>query len=237
MDDGAKDVAQAMELLGMLKKDGVDVVVATPHFYLDDDSVDDFLKARSESALRLNEAILSSKKNFPEIRLGAEVYFSPALLELEIDKLCISGTNYLLIELPYQSFSTVLLNSFHDFVRYCGHGIILAHIERYFEFNTFGSIDEILEGEVLAQFNCDSALEWRTRNRLLKLFFEGRLHIMGSDAHDPVRRPPRFGKAEKFLRRKYGNNEVNLLLKAAELAIKNAESGKIAGLRQGSFSF
>ena len=44
VDDGAKNMETAIKLLEMLKEQGVTDVVATPHFYPDEDNAEEFAK-------------------------------------------------------------------------------------------------------------------------------------------------------------------------------------------------
>ena len=46
MDDGAKNIEESKKLLKMLKDQGIDLVVATPHFYPMDMNLEDFIEKR-----------------------------------------------------------------------------------------------------------------------------------------------------------------------------------------------
>ena len=47
MDDGAKDTDESLALLRLTKEQGIDGIVATPHFYPDRENPEDFLLRRS----------------------------------------------------------------------------------------------------------------------------------------------------------------------------------------------
>ena len=49
IDDGSRDVSESLALIEKLSEQGVDTVVATPHFYADDNSVDAFLEKRNKA--------------------------------------------------------------------------------------------------------------------------------------------------------------------------------------------
>ena len=55
MDDGSKDVAESISMLGMQTSQGVGTVIATPHFYANDETVAAFLKRRAEASEALKE--------------------------------------------------------------------------------------------------------------------------------------------------------------------------------------
>ena len=101
IDDGAPDVETAVSMLIKSKSQGVDVVVATPHYYSHKQTVDEFLKNREESYELLKKYLDENQLDVPEIRLGAEVRFSHEIMEMQPEKLVIEGTNTILIELPF----------------------------------------------------------------------------------------------------------------------------------------
>ena len=57
LDDGSHSIAQSLEMLTMLKEQGVDTVIATPHFYANDESVEKFLERRERSARALKRTL------------------------------------------------------------------------------------------------------------------------------------------------------------------------------------
>lgn len=48
-DDGSRSTDESVKMLLALKEQGIDAVAATPHFYANDESVEDFLKRRQAS--------------------------------------------------------------------------------------------------------------------------------------------------------------------------------------------
>ena len=49
MDDGARDVKEALSLIDLLRKQGVSGAVLTPHYYPHEETVNEFLKRREEA--------------------------------------------------------------------------------------------------------------------------------------------------------------------------------------------
>ena len=49
IDDGSRSVEESVELLDMMAADGVDIVCATPHFYMHEISIEKFIKRRNEA--------------------------------------------------------------------------------------------------------------------------------------------------------------------------------------------
>jgi protein-tyrosine phosphatase len=214
IDDGAQSIGESLKLLEVLKNDGVDVVVATPHLYLHRQSVERFLEQREESVRKLSAAI--EGRDFPRIIVGAEVYFTTALSSSQLEMLCIGDTDYIMIELPYNVFSRTFLNSFADFVNCCEQNIILAHVERYFDYNQAEYMHEIMSYDVISQVNSDSFESIRSRKLLTKLIKNGEVHLLGTDLHSLDRRPPTFGKAERFIRKKISDSAFENMMRTAE---------------------
>ncbi|MCL2018753.1 MAG: histidinol-phosphatase [Oscillospiraceae bacterium] len=228
LDDGAENVAESLRLLKMLKKDGVDIVVATPHLYPHRDSASSFLKNREESAGILKDAMKDG--DYPKVVLGAEVYFLDGIYNLPLDKLCIGDTDYLLLELPYMNFDDDFMDSFANFMNSCKVKIILAHIERYFDFSEAKRVFEIISYGLPAQGNCDSLLSVRTRRYTLDLIKNGKINLLGTDLHSIRRRPPRFKEAEQVIRKSLSADVFENMMRTAEEVLnskKDKENQKL----------
>ena len=61
VDDGTVDIKEAIEILTALKKQGITHVMATPHFYPQEDDFDSFLN-RSSKAYNLLIYTIKDKK-------------------------------------------------------------------------------------------------------------------------------------------------------------------------------
>ena len=220
MDDGPETVDEALKMLRILKKDGVDIVLATPHLYFHRDSVSTFLERREARAKILFEAI--EKKNaetgeeFPRIIIGAEVYFTPALINMPLRELCIENTDYMLLELPYSHFTSSFMNSFANFMNVCEVNVILAHIERYYEYIHSDCVDEIVAYGLTAQGNCDSLLSVKSRARALKMIKENKIQLLGTDLHNLRYRPPNFKDAENLISKKLSRETFDNLMRNAK---------------------
>jgi len=216
LDDGAETLSESLKLLKMLKKDGVDIVVATPHLYLHRDSLSSFLRRREESAKKLTEATKAEPDSYPKVIIGAEVYLMSGVQSLPLEKLCIEGTDYMMLELPYSPFTTTFMNSFANFINFCDVKIILAHVERYFDFSEPERVDEILDYGLMSQGNCDSIINSRTRKSTLKLIENGDISLLGTDLHSVRMRPPHFKEAEQIIRRKLLDGVFENMMSTAE---------------------
>ena len=99
IDDGSRGTDMSMQMLETSYNYGIDVMVATPHFYIRHTDVEGFLRHRNDSYRALMHKAKSRNTPIPDIRLGAEVFYFTGISALEdLDKLCIEGTKYLLLE-------------------------------------------------------------------------------------------------------------------------------------------
>lgn len=200
IDDGSRSIDTTAAMLTESLRQGVEVVVATPHFYAERDSVERFLKRRDAAMERVKE--LDQDK--PEILLGAEVaWFDGISRARHIDLLRIQGTDVLLLELPFCSWNSNMIRELDQITR--EHQIILAHLERYLDIPGNGkAMGNILEMPLYVQINAGSLLDWRKRRRILRMFRKGQAHLLGSDCHGMNRRPPNLPVGRHVIEKKLG---------------------------------
>ena len=98
VDDGSRDVEESIKMLSELKAQGIEYVVATPHFIANAESVDEFLKRRDEAYASLTAV---AGEDLPKILCGAEVKYYPGIARMEgLEKLTVGDTRILLLEMP-----------------------------------------------------------------------------------------------------------------------------------------
>lgn len=229
IDDGAKDVKESIELLKEMKEQGITKVVATPHYYPAEQTVEEFIEDRTNAYNTLMSAI-KAEDNLPEIVLGAEVYFTSSLGEFDIEKLCIENTDYFILELPYQNFTDHLLRQVINFINSCPKIPIMAHIERYFKFTSPDKIYDLLSYGVLAQMNTSSLLYGEGKRACKKLLKSDLIQVLGTDTHSVDHRPPTMDTGKKFIEKKFGVEEFFRLQKKAELILDNAEIDEVLSI-------
>ena len=199
IDDGAASLSEAIDLLYEEQKQGVTDIVFTPHFNIQETTIDEFLSKRDKSFEQLLKEIEKhpSLKNL-NLHLGAEVKYNPNLIYNDIFDLCIRGTSYLLLELttshPFNFEQTVL------WMLSKGISPILAHVER-FEYITSNSklLEDLLYAGVVFQCNASSLYSKRLGKRVKKLLKHGYVQLLASDTHNMNTRPPELIKGlEKY---------------------------------------
>lgn len=209
MDDGSRDVAESLTLLEMLKEQGIDTVVATPHFYANDESVESFLKRRRESYERL---IPQVPQNAPEILLGAEVRYYPGIGRMaELNSLRIEGSRVLLLEMPMSRWTQYSVRELIELAGTRDVKLVLAHIERYLSFQSSSVWEQLLESGILMQVNTEFFTQFGSKHKAIRYLEGGRVQLLGSDCHNTKSRPPLFDKAVKLISKKLGDEFISEL--------------------------
>lgn len=206
MDDGSRDTAESISLLKMLVEQGVDTVVATPHFYANDESVDDFLKRREISLNNLKEELF---EDAPKILCGAEVkYYSGISRMSELEKLAVENSGLLLLEMPFSRWTEYTVRELVELSGHTDLTVVLAHIERYLSFQSRDVWERLYDSEILMQANATFFTKITTRRKALSLLKNDMIHFIGSDCHNLSARPPFIGKAFEIIKDKLGDDFI-----------------------------
>ncbi len=221
-DDGARNSRMSIDMLLDSKAQGVETVVATPHFYCTGKTVEQFLERRDIAYNRMLKRINEWGAEVPEIKLGAEVHASVSLSEIpDLDKLCIEGTRYILLEMPYQTWQPWIYEMIYSLIVKFDVIPIMAHMERYMSINKkIEDYYELLSMNVLGQANAEGFLSFSSRRFLSKLIEKDMIHVIGSDMHNMDSRKSCIGAAVSKIEKKFGkelmntfeNNAKNILL-------------------------
>lgn len=213
MDDGSSGSAESVEMLRELWKQGVRAVVATPHFYPWNDEPEEFFERRAASSERLCEVLREHEgEEFPTVYIGAEVAFYRGLASYaELSKLCIIGTDHILIEMPFEKWSRTMVDEVISIKKTRSITPVIAHIERYFSCIDESMLDALVENGCVIQGNADPLLRFFARRRILDLIKRERIHVLGSDAHNMTSRAPHIDRATAVLKEKLGEKTVDAL--------------------------
>lgn len=207
MDDGSRDAAESVSMLNALSGQGTDTVIATPHFYANDESVDSFLQRR-QSAYEL--LMTQLPENAPQIRLGAEVSYYQGIAGMaDLKKLRIEGTRMILLEMPSTKWTEYIIKELTDLATAKGMTVVLAHIERFLSMQSSKTWDRLYECGIRMQVNASFFNERSTRRLALSLLKKGNIHFIGSDCHNMTTRPPRLGEALGVIEKKFGKELID----------------------------
>ncbi len=225
VDDGACNMEESLQLLESMAAQGITSLIATPHFYAEDNHLTPFQhNAAMQKSLNKLKAEISGM-DFPHIKLGHEVHYFHGISTCEeITSLCFSGSKYFLLELPYMHIGSGVANEIVDFSLNFGVKPILAHIERYARHDAFDDLlDIIKEGFAEAQVNCDSIIDKRLRRLSFDLIKSGYISYLATDTHSITTRPPRFSEAIEIISKKIGSSEANKLCSNANRLFQEIE--------------
>jgi protein-tyrosine phosphatase len=201
VDDGAKSIEDALELVHVALSKGINHLCLTPHVNSKESTADKTLQIRHFEQLK------KATEQLPiTLYLGAEIYLGDPFPTLDFKTLTLNDTHHVLVE-----FSSVVET---DIVDYCyqlqlkGFQVIIAHIERY-GYLTELDLIELKQLNVLFQVNASSLV-----SKAHKVFHQRAWHylklklvdIVSSDAHNLTTRP--FLIDEAYMRIKRKMNQV-----------------------------
>ena len=203
MDDGSRSVEMSLQMLHLMRESGTDVAVATPHYYRKHESITSFLQRREASFDRLTSHL---DENCPKILSGAETaFFFGIEEEAEINRLCMQGTNALLLEMPFAAWTDYEANAIERLCFDRQLTVVLAHFERFLVNKRNSAISKrILQLPVLVQLNAESLLPFFSRKPWLQMLQNKSAHLLGSDCHDLSRRKPNLGQGRAVVEKHLG---------------------------------
>ena len=181
IDDGAKDQEMAVQMLRAQKASGVERIALTSHFYPLGEELDAFLKKRQQAW----DLLMSGwdVSTMPQVRLGAEVHFSPSLADMDLQSLTLEGTGYLLLELP-DSIQPAFLEPVLQQLLDGGITPILAHVERCVYFaEKPAKLQQLIEMGALAQISLRMLSNKRMRQFAEICLQKNVAQIIASDIH------------------------------------------------------
>lgn len=228
IDDGSRNVEESVALLDMMADDGVDIVVATPHFYCSENSIKKFIENRKNAYEKLKPFL---KRTHPKIALGAEVLYDPALIRSsEISELCLQGTDYLLLEMPYTKLTPDIIKNVEELAGSSQIKLMIAHIERYLHFTAYDDLAKLMELDVIGQLNAKSFTKFSSRRMCKKLINDGFVYILGTDYHRTDSGHELLSAAEEVIINKFNEKMIGRIADNGQLILENAPIHKLKRL-------
>lgn len=197
VDDGPNSWEMALEMCEIAARDGITHIVATPH------ANHNFEYDRKQNALKLDEL----RKRAPgslNFSLGCDFHFSYENVEDAVahpDRYAITGTNYLLIELSDYSIPPAMTDNMFQ-LNSVGLTLILTHPERnpilqshpqtVLSWANAGCVVQVTASSLVGSWGkvAKKTARW--------LMDRDAVHVLASDAHDPLRRPPLLSEAAEI---------------------------------------
>lgn len=213
VDDGSRSLQMSLDILEMMKKQGITDVMATPHFDACSESIEDFNEKVNTALTELNSA--TKGLDLPNVHIGCEVYYFGGIgKSYGIRNLTLAGSDYLLLELPFTTIDDNIIKDINNLCSTVGVIPIIAHIERYHRFKGFKKILKLIEaGEVFAQVNAPSILDSHFRRITKKLIKKGYVSYIATDSHSTDKRPPMMEQALNEIERLFGKTQRNIIVK------------------------
>jgi Capsular polysaccharide biosynthesis protein len=210
MDDGSRNVEQSLRMLRLSAAQGVDSIVATPHFSIRKENIQDFVDRRRKAYELIETACIHGYEG-PKIYLGAEAAYFPGMSWYKnVSDLCIDGTSYMLLELPFEPWSKHMINEVCCLRASRGITPIIAHIERYAKYiSSKENVSQLLDAGALMQMNTSFLVSPLTRMKSLKYLKTEKVHLLGSDCHNLTDRKSDFDAAIKIIRHRLGEAKIN----------------------------
>lgn len=206
VDDGAKTIKEALEMLRLEVDDGVKNVIFTPHYRKG--MFEASIKEIKWKFLKFSEIVKREGIDI-ELYLGRECYANTGLVE-KIQSHSIfrmNGTRYVLVEFSYYDEFQKIRNCVYEMVSE-GYHPILAHIERYACLcKHLEYVEELIRLGAYIQVNASAILG---ESGLFQKYFCKKLlqrhlvHFIASDAHNLQNRKPNLKECKMYVEKKIG---------------------------------
>jgi protein-tyrosine phosphatase len=216
IDDGARDLAEAIRMIEYLRIQNVTKVICTPHFDPTKTDLKEFIYKRSLAMKLLRneniDLIAASETVFHEY-----LFHYPALTAL-----CIEKTKYILLEFPYtEKWDLKVYHLLEKLINYYNVIPIIAHIERYCAIKKSArKVKRLKDMGCVIQLNTSSIIDKKRRIQAIRYLKYGYIDLLGSDCHNMNQRPPVMAEAFDIVIQKLGDKYSDKLKFNAECIVK-----------------
>lgn len=204
IDDGSRSVEMSREMLVDIKNQGIDTVVATPHFYANRDRINSFLERREKSFDDIKEL---GELHSIEVLLGAEVAYFDGISKAEDVKKLTLKDNILLLEMPFDVWSDSIIREVEYLVHRDKFSVIIAHLDRYLKISgNKNYIKKLLKIPLTVQINSGALLDWKKRKKAFEILKSVPHCVLGSDCHNTTTRKPNLQAGREIILKKLGKD-------------------------------
>lgn len=228
IDDGSVDLYESIEMLRESKRQGVDIVNATPHYYAEKNYPDEFLYKRDSIVNQLID-FCKDEYDLPLLMTGAEVsYFSGISSVEKLKDLAISGTKLLLLEMPFIPWTSHIINEVKSIKLKQGLNPLIAHIDRYLYKQNKEYLHELIfDPYIYIQANADFFINHSTLKKAIQMLKSGQINLLGSDCHNMDNRKPNLNEAVMQINKKSGKKSLQMIASLEEKIIAEAKIIKL----------
>lgn len=220
VDDGSHSLDESIEMCRMSARDGVEVIVATPHAH------DNVHKTHDTSFLqRKVEELNGHLAGSPKIVLGCELRFTHDVVkQVCTDKSAptIAGGPYVLVEFPHavvplgseRALFELMSNQIRPVIAHPERNhLLMAEPERFFELVELGVLGQVDTGSITGQFG-------KKVQQTARLMLEhGLLHFIASDCHNTRNRLPGMSAAVAAMAEIVGSEYAGAMAKENPSAV------------------
>lgn len=221
IDDGAADLPTALDMARASVADGVTVLACTPHIL---PGLYHNSGPQIREAVRRLQLALDEKGIALQLVTGADVHIVPDFVSglRSGHLLSLADSRYVLVEPPHHVAPLRLDDLLFQMI-VAGYVPILTHPERLSWIKThYAAIQNLAQSGVWMQVTAGSltggfgksAQYWAER-----MLDEGFVHILATDAHDTLRRPPNLSQGREIAARRVGEAEAEHLVATRPLGI------------------
>ena len=191
VDDGAKDLHMAVDMVRQAYGEGIRQIVATPHYT--PGKQNSSVKTLQERLTMLQAAVADEFSDL-KIYLGNEIFYSPSVIDgLDAGEIMmmpegVAGMmdHTVLIEFAPGEAYSLIYDAVKRLTLY-GYIPILAHVERYREIEAQNGYQELKEAGAQFQINAaglKNGYQVQFTKTARKLIRDGRADYLGTDAHN-----------------------------------------------------
>ena len=217
LDDGARDLDQAVEMARIAHEDGIETIVATPHLFNGSFAYDDLGVFEEKRALL--EGALTARNIPLKVLSGAEVHITHdlvAAVRRHRERLVLAGGSYIFVEFPHDHVFQGVKDLFFELMSERVTPII-AHPERNTAFARFPKLlFDLVEMGALAQANGGSLLGRYgpdSEGAVLRFLELNLVHFISSDGHNTHSKPPRLAAAAERAAAVVGREKASALVR------------------------
>lgn len=213
IDDGAKDLEDALKMARIAYSEGIRKIVNTSHYH------PSFEYKKGEKLLESVNAfntLLKLNNIDIEVFIGNELYYSEDIIEIIETKefYTLNNSKYVLIEFPPVRFPKNLIDIIYE-IKIRGYIPILAHVERYNEIQeNVNLIYECINEGALIQVNSASIIgkNGKEAKKVSEILLDNNMiHFIATDAHGSQMRRPVIKQAYDYIYDKYGTKIAEIL--------------------------
>ena len=213
IDDGAKNLDDALEMAKIAYSEGIRKIVNTSHYH----PSFEYKKGKElfENIKEFNKTLKLNNIDI-EVFIGNELYYSEDIIEIIEQKefYTLNNSKYLLIEFQTIRFPKNLVDIIYE-IKIRGYVPILAHVERYKEVQeNVNLIYECINEGALIQVNSSSVIgrNGKDAKKVSEVLLDNNMvHFIATDAHGSQRRRPIIKETYDYVYNKYGSEKAEIL--------------------------